>query len=569
MKNNALGLLLLFVCVSSQLVAQTPPVVTLSANTFYRGDAAGSYTVTCPAGTSAGVSALTKIADVPLLNPASTQYGIGVTFPWPPASSPTPILTGTLPQSFTQTAMGGNVVYGAGVLSGYAYCYSPGAGGLVTSTQTAFTITLNGSTREEAPLVQARLTYALKANSLKLPQLGTTEQNSLPPQQAGNLLYNANQQKMAVHTGTDWKYLSTTTETQVGIGGPVQPSAVLSLSATDKGFLIPRLTTAQKNAIASPAEGLMVYDSDLKQFSYCVPSGSGFAWISFGNPATIPNSWSASGNDISNTNAGNVNIGGGTLTGKLSVTDSRTTTFGSSSALWVNTQAGNGQGLYVQSSGRGITAESATGEGLLGSSSAANTPGVKGVTNNIAGIGGYFSGTYLGGYALLTGFGNVGINTAAPKSKLDVNGSFSAPIRTVTASTTLTDDDYTVIADMQTDQNRVILVTLPDPTTCKGRIYTVKANNMLDTKGPLLSPGSKDESSDRPFLYNPPQNTNSGYVGIRLPNGDIVVSLFKQADTRTTSNIVVAEYARSFVTYQSTGAGWKMIQDNLNYYQKL
>jgi hypothetical protein len=40
-------------------------------------------------------------------------------------------------------------------------------------------------------------------------------------------------------------------------------SAILELSSTTKGFLPPQMTTAQKNAISSPANGLIVYDTDL------------------------------------------------------------------------------------------------------------------------------------------------------------------------------------------------------------------------------------------------------------------------------------------------------------------
>ena len=40
-------------------------------------------------------------------------------------------------------------------------------------------------------------------------------------------------------------------------------SSLMTLSSTTKGFLPPRMTTTQKNAIASPAAGLMVYDTDL------------------------------------------------------------------------------------------------------------------------------------------------------------------------------------------------------------------------------------------------------------------------------------------------------------------
>ncbi len=45
------------------------------------------------------------------------------------------------------------------------------------------------------------------------------------------------------------------------------PSAVLELNSTSAGFLVPRMTYAQMNAIASPAEGLTVYCID------CEPKG--------------------------------------------------------------------------------------------------------------------------------------------------------------------------------------------------------------------------------------------------------------------------------------------------------
>ncbi len=55
----------------------------------------------------------------------------------------------------------------------------------------------------------------------------------------------------------------------VGIGTLTpDPSAVLELESTDKGILIPRVTTSQRQAIPTPAEGLMVYDTDFQQFWY-------------------------------------------------------------------------------------------------------------------------------------------------------------------------------------------------------------------------------------------------------------------------------------------------------------
>lgn len=52
------------------------------------------------------------------------------------------------------------------------------------------------------------------------------------------------------------------------------PSAMFTMNTTNKGFLPPRMTTAQKNAIASPVTGLMVFDTTLVKA--CVYNGA--AW---------------------------------------------------------------------------------------------------------------------------------------------------------------------------------------------------------------------------------------------------------------------------------------------------
>ncbi|NNE30154.1 MAG: hypothetical protein HKN16_10990, partial [Saprospiraceae bacterium] len=52
-------------------------------------------------------------------------------------------------------------------------------------------------------------------------------------------------------------------------------SAMLDIHSTDKGLLIPRMDSTQRQLIASPAEGLLVYDTDLNSFMY----HSGAEWI--------------------------------------------------------------------------------------------------------------------------------------------------------------------------------------------------------------------------------------------------------------------------------------------------
>lgn len=53
---------------------------------------------------------------------------------------------------------------------------------------------------------------------------------------------------------------------KVGIGNAtVDASAKVQIDSTTLGFLPPRMTTTQRNAIATPAAGLMVYDTDLNK----------------------------------------------------------------------------------------------------------------------------------------------------------------------------------------------------------------------------------------------------------------------------------------------------------------
>jgi hypothetical protein len=61
--------------------------------------------------------------------------------------------------------------------------------------------------------------------------------------------------------------------TQIGNStGSINASAKLQVDSTTKGFLPPRMTTTQKNAIASPAAGLVVYDNTTNKL--CCYDGS-------------------------------------------------------------------------------------------------------------------------------------------------------------------------------------------------------------------------------------------------------------------------------------------------------
>jgi len=64
----------------------------------------------------------------------------------------------------------------------------------------------------------------------------------------------------------------------VGIGTSTpHSSARLDVSDTQRGILIPRLTTQERNAITSPARSLLIYNTDCDEYQYYIP---GTGWVS-------------------------------------------------------------------------------------------------------------------------------------------------------------------------------------------------------------------------------------------------------------------------------------------------
>ncbi len=89
-------------------------------------------------------------------------------------------------------------------------------------------------------------------------------------------------------------------------GATPHPSAMLDVQSNAKGLLIPRMTTAERTSIATPAEGLLVFDNETASFWFYKTTG----WtelVTGGGSGT--NNWSLNGTHIFNNNTGNVGIG--------------------------------------------------------------------------------------------------------------------------------------------------------------------------------------------------------------------------------------------------------------------
>ena len=93
-----------------------------------------------------------------------------------------------------------------------------------------------------------------------------------------------------------------TSDENVGIGtrNPHQ-SAVLDINSSEKGLLIPRLSINQRNSIAGPAVGLMVFQTDEKSGFYFF-DGNNWKPLNDNDAKSValdPNDWSFGGNTVS------------------------------------------------------------------------------------------------------------------------------------------------------------------------------------------------------------------------------------------------------------------------------
>jgi hypothetical protein len=93
-------------------------------------------------------------------------------------------------------------------------------------------------------------------------------------------------------------------------------SAILDIQSKTKGLLIPRMLQQERLLIATPATGLLVYQTNFTPGYYYY---TGSSWQQLANSGT--NYWAPNGSDIYNTNTGNVGIGTTTPINKLQIGD--------------------------------------------------------------------------------------------------------------------------------------------------------------------------------------------------------------------------------------------------------
>ena len=83
------------------------------------------------------------------------------------------------------------------------------------------------------------------------------------------------------NNGTTWVATSNlyNSGTAVGIGTTPVASAALQVSSTSQGVLLPSMTLAQRDLIATPATGLLIFQTDNSPGYYFY---NGTAWVALG-----------------------------------------------------------------------------------------------------------------------------------------------------------------------------------------------------------------------------------------------------------------------------------------------
>lgn len=333
---------------------------------------------------------------------------------------------------------------------------------------------------------------------------------------------------------------------KVGIGIPnPDASALLDITSTTRGMLIPRMSKTEKNGILSPATGLLIFQNAPDSIGFYYYNGSNWTWM-FSNSNADSLAWRTGGNTGTTTNnflgtrtnnpliiktndaevarfTGNKELGIGTTTpnstygyAKVEIASEG---FGAPTDLLIRNavnDAGYAPGLLFQHARGTLATPTTVNNGdYLSAISTMNYDGSNYVLS--AGLDIFADGAIAagivptrlqfntmnttGGYAArltIKNDGKVGIATSSPNSTLHVDGnvaiglSFPAGGPVGAPVSLINSKSYVGVLPANATDN---YYQLPDPTLYPGRMYIIRNNSVtfqanITTAAGSLIPGS-------------------------------------------------------------------------------
>jgi len=284
-------------------------------------------------------------------------------------------------------------------------------------------------------------------------------------------------------------------------GTPADASAMLDISSNSKGFLPPRMTTTQRTGIGSPANGLMVFDTDTKTYWYFST-----AWKEINNAGGGSFSLPYSGVAESNFNIFSIH--------------NTSNSFGSSAILGKSGSVGSGILPFYN---MGVWGDNSGGIGVAGTS---KTIGV-------------FGGT---GSADVTGIGVMGVNYANTVSNGAVTGINNANGVAVYAEST---GGGTAVYGKTTKQNGAAIYGINNATQGHAIRGSATGNDGVAIYGEAGNDASNSyagyfRNSNATNTKNVVQIDNLGtgnFLALTTGLGDVKTSIAKNGNINTDGSI--------------------------------
>jgi len=224
-------------------------------------------------------------------------------------------------------------------------------------------------------------------------------------------------------------------------GNAAHSSAILDVTSTDKGLLIPRMTTAQRDAIATacsctPAAGLIIYNTDCQAINYY----NGAAWIALGNTGSVSTPGAITGNQTPCQNATGITYSITSVTGATGYnwtvpTGASVATGQGTTSITVNFGTADGSVCVTAYNACGASSASCTAITL--SSVPAQPSVITGTTPVCQGNNGVaYSVTNVGGVTYTWTYSGTGYTQASGGTTNSITANFSAAATSGTLTVT-------------------------------------------------------------------------------------------------------------------------------------